>query len=211
MRAHTRKLLVGIINPKMPYIWRYRAYISYIDLLAAIYLMTLRIFLIIIVFPVYAFGQTEFKLTIDPKRKYKIENADILVEYWGDTLKVTSDLNLTNWSDMVNMRQLRFSEGKLENDTVKILVFETNTIYDYEYNLKIFKDKFTIDFWYQTTIDTARRKIETVEGKLTLKSIKTTTGAELIGYTEYRGKCVEYCYKEDEYYTISGTFKVRLR
>jgi hypothetical protein len=125
-------------------------------------------------------------------------------------LKINADLTVVNWGDdPYHMYDIKFAEAKTRGDTIVIEIHDTNTIFDFKYDLKIIQDKFSVDFWYQTTIDTAMRKIETVDGKLILRNKRYRKGAELIGYTEYKGRCVSY-FDKNEIYIIKGTFKVRL-
>jgi len=168
------------------------------------------LFLILIFAPELSWGQKFFNVTEDTSRKYIVSNQDSVVDHFGEMLSVNADLSVVNWGeDPYKMYAIRFADAKKKGDTIYLHIRETNTLYDYDYNLKIVKDRFSAMFWYQTTIDSAVRKIETVDTRLTLKTKSFKKGSFLIGYTEYKGRCVSY-FDKNKVYIVRGTFRVRL-
>lgn len=175
-----------------------------------LFMRNIGLYFVFVFVPAITWGQTFFPILEDHTRKYKISRQDTIVDHWGEMLKINADLTIVNWGDdPYHMYDIKFAEARMRGDTIIIQIHDTNTIFDYKYDLKIIQDKFLVDFWYQTTIDTAVRKIETVEGNLTLRNKRYKKGSELIGYTEYKGRCVTY-FDKDKIYIIKGTFKVRL-
>ena len=155
-------------------------------------------------------AQKLFPVSFDSSREYTIAGLDSMVDHFGEMLPIQADLSVVNWGeDPYGMYAIRFSEAKVKGDTIYVHIHETNTVYDYDYDLKITDQKFSANFWYQVTIDSAVRKIETLESKLTLKTKDFKTGDFLVGYIEYKGKCVSF-FDKDEIYVVRGTFKVRL-
>lgn len=171
-----------------------------------------RVLLIILILsPGLAWGQKFFPVSFDPSRDYTIARQDSIVDHFGEMLPICADLSVTNWGDdPYNMYAIRFAETKRKGDTIYIQIHETNTLYDYDYDLKIVDQKFSPNFWYQVTIDSAVRKIETLESMLILKTKSFKKGSILVGYLEYKGRCVSF-FDKNEIYTIKGTFKVRLK
>lgn len=170
-----------------------------------------RLFFIILIFALgLTFGQKSFPITVDPTRSYTILNQDSVVERWGEMLAINADFSIVNFGDdPYNMYDFRFAKAHAKGDTIYINVHEANTLFKYDYTLKLSKDKFLASFMYETTIDTAYRKIETVDAKLIMKSKNYKKGTTLIGYTEYTGRCVSTFDKNEEY-KVSGTFRVKL-
>jgi hypothetical protein len=156
------------------------------------------------------FGQKSFPVAVDPSRNYTVSNQDSVVEHFGEMLSINADFSVVNFGDdPYNMYDLRFAKARLNGDTIYIDVHDANTLFKYDYDLKIVKDKFLASFLYETTIDTAYRNIETVDAKLILKTKNYKKGTTLIGYTEYSGRCVSTFDKNDEY-KVRGTFRVKL-
>jgi hypothetical protein len=170
-----------------------------------------RFVLIILIFASgLTFGQKSFPVTIDPSRNYTVLNQDSVVEHFGEMLAINADFSVVNFGDdPYNMYDFRFAKARWKGDTIYIHVHEANTLFKYDYDLKIVKDKFSASFLYETTIDTAYRKIETVDAKLILKNKIYKKGTTLIGYTEYTGRCVSTFDKNEEY-KVRGTFRVQL-
>jgi hypothetical protein len=106
------------------------------------------------------------------------------------------------------MDEIKFTEATLDQDTLNILIFGTNAIFDYKYKVKIIKDKFKINFWYQTTIDTTVREIKTLKQTLSLNKKDFGKGQEIRGRTEYEGQCIKGCAADDKRIIIKGNFKV---
>lgn len=168
------------------------------------------LYFVLTFFPATTWGQTFSPIREDQTREYKISRQDTIVDHWGEMLKINADLTVVNWGDdPYHMYDIKFAEARTRGDTIVIEIHDTNTIFDFKYDLKIIQEKFSVDFWYQTTIDTAMRKIKTVDGKLILRNKRYRKGSELIGYTEYKGRCVSY-FDKNKIYIIKGTFKVRL-
>lgn len=168
------------------------------------------LFIILTFVPAIGRAQVLFPVTENTTKAYKISGQDSIVDNWGEKIRINADLTITNWGkDPDGMYSIKFAKGKIKGDTIIIVIHDTNTIYDYKYDLKILRDKFSVNFWYQTTMDTAVRKIETIESKLMLKTKAYKKGAILTGYTEYKGRCVTL-FDKNEIYIVRGTFKVRL-
>jgi hypothetical protein len=160
--------------------------------------------------PGLSWGQKLYPISVDPSRQYNVSHQDSIVEDFGEKLPITADLSVVNWGeDPYNMYAIRFADARKKGDTIYIHIQETNTLYDYDYNLKIIKDKFSANFWYQTTMDSAVRKIETVDTRLVMKAKSFKKGSFLIGYTEYKGQCVSD-FDKNEIYIVRGAFRVRL-
>jgi hypothetical protein len=169
---------------------------------------------LVLIFLIFAsgltFGQKSFPMTVDPSRNYRVLNQDSVVEHFGEMLAINADFSVVNFGDdQYNMYDFRFAKARSKGDTIYIHVHEANTLFKYDYDLKIVKDKFLASFLYETTIDTAYRKIETVDAKLILKNKIYKKGTTLIGYTEYSGRCVSTFDKNEEY-KVRGTFRVKL-
>jgi hypothetical protein len=123
-------------------------------------------FVLILTIANFSKGQELKKIEIDPTRQYKIIHEDSLLNYHDEYIKISSDLIEDDFNDSTEIGEIKLSEAKQINDTLKILIFETNEIFDYKYTINIFKGEFSIDFWYQTTMDTTDRKIETINSTL---------------------------------------------
>ena len=170
-----------------------------------------RVLLIILILgPGLAWGQKFFPVSFDPFRDYTIARQDSMVHHFGEMLPIRADVSVTNWGDdPYDMYAIRFTEATRKGDTIYVHIHETNTVYDYDYDLKIVDQKFSANFWYQVTIDSAVRKIETLESKLILKTKNFKKGSFLVGYIEYKGRCVSF-FDKNEIYIERGTFKARL-
>jgi hypothetical protein len=166
--------------------------------------------IILMLAPGLTFGQKFFSVSFDPIRNYSVPAQDSIVDQFGDVLPIRADLSVANWGeDPYGMYAIRFADAQKKGDTIYVHFHETNTVYDYDYDLKIVDGKFSSNFWFQLTIDSAVRKIETLDSKLVLKTKNFKKGSFLIGYTEYKGQCVS-SFDKNEIYIVRGTFKVRL-
>jgi hypothetical protein len=125
-----------------------------------------------------------------------------------EIVKITADTRLISDSQFKQMDEMKFAEARLKDDTLNILIFETNTIFDYKYKIKIVDDEFKIDFWYQTTIDTTDREVKTIKQTLVLNRREFKRGQEIRGHTEYEGQCVSGCDGDEKPIVIKGNFKV---
>jgi hypothetical protein len=125
-----------------------------------------------------------------------------------ENVKITADTRLITDSQFPQMDEIKFTEARLNQDTLNVLIYETNTIFDYKYKIKIIKDKFRIDFGYKTTIDTTERQIKTVKQTLILNKKEFKKGQEIRGHTEYEGQCVIGCAADEKPIVIKGNFKV---
>lgn len=187
-----------------------RSQLPTIEQAAPSLLMDRVLLIILFLAPGLAWGQKFFPISIDPSREYNIVRQDSIVDHFGEMLPISADLSVVNWGDdPYDMYAIRFSDAKTKGDTIYVHIHETNTVYDYDYDLKIVDGKFSANFWYQVTIDSALRKIETLESKLIVKTKSFKKGSFLIGYTEYKGRCISL-FDKNEIYIVRGTFKVRL-
>jgi hypothetical protein len=110
------------------------------------------------------------------------------------------------------MCEIKFSEAKWGNDTLYVEISETNSIVDYHYRIKIVDGHFNINYWYQTTMDTAIREIRTIEQRLILDNSELKKGEVIRGHTEYIGQCIEGCVDaEMKPIRIAGNFKVTVK
>ena len=173
-------------------------------------LMDIVLLIILILGPGLAWGQKFFPVSFDPSRDYTIAGQNSIVDQFGEMLPIQADLSVANWGeDPYDMYAIRFADAKRKGDTIYVHIHETNTVYDYDYDLKIVDQKFSANFWYQVTIDSAVRKIETLDSKLILKTKSFKKESFLVGYIEYKGRCVSL-YDKNEIYIVRGTFKARL-
>jgi len=149
-----------------------------------------------------------------PTYDFKIINEDSVYNAMEglsdieDIVKINADTRLITDSQFKQMDEIKFTEAKLKNDTLNILIFEANTIFDYKYKIKIIDDEFKINFWYQTTIDTTEREIKTVKQTLILDKKEFKKGQEIRGHTEYEGQCIKGCATDEKPIIIKGNFKV---
>ncbi|MBN8577378.1 MAG: hypothetical protein J0L66_10575 [Cytophagales bacterium] len=155
-------------------------------------------------------------ITFDTSNDFKIINEDSVynalegVADFQEIVKITSDTRLISDSDFKQMDEIKFSEARIESDTLDILLYETNSIFDYKYKIKIVDGKFKIDFWYQTTIDTIDREIRTLKQTLILNKREFKKGDEIRGHTEYEGQCIKGCSTDENPIIIKGNFKVKV-
>ena len=148
-------------------------------------------------------------VVIDPSRQYNILNEDSLYDYYDGPTKITADLFVDSCVSVRQMCEIKFSEAKFENDTINIEIHETNSIVDYHYKIKVIDGNFKINYWYQTTMDTAIREIQTIKQILILDKARFERGEVVKGHTEYIGQCVKGCVEAElAPIHIKGNFKV---
>jgi len=155
-------------------------------------------------------------ITFDTSNDFRIINEDSVynalegVADYVENVKITSDTRIISDSQFKQMNEIKFSEAKIKDDTLDILLFETNSVFDYKYKIKIVDNKFKIDFWYQTTIDTTGREIKTLKQILILNKKEFKKGQEIRGHTEYEGQCIRGCIADENPIIIKGNFKVKV-
>jgi len=152
------------------------------------------------------------EVVIDPSRKYNILHEDSVYDYYDGPTEITADLFVDDCSSVRQMCEIKFSEAKIENDTLDVEIFETNSITDYHFRIKLEDGRFGISYWYQMTLDTAVREIKTIKQILVLDKGEFKSGEVIRGYTEYIGQCTKGCVDvEMEPIHIKGNFKVTVK
>jgi hypothetical protein len=151
-------------------------------------------------------------IVLDPTRRYDILHEDSLTNYYDEPKRITADLFIDDCSTERQMCDIEFAEAKLEHDTLSIEVSQTNSIDDYHYKIKIINGHFMINYWYQTTMDTSIRVIQTLKQTLILNNSKFKKGETIKGHTEYIGQCIKGCVTDEmKPIHIKGNFKITVR
>jgi hypothetical protein len=157
-------------------------------------------------------GQNFDQVLINPSQAYDILYEDSLYDYYERPTRITADLFVDDCSSLRQMCEIKFSEAKLEKDTLHIEIFETNSLLDYHYKIKVVDGYFRINYWYQTTLDSSIREIKTIEQRLVLDKGRFKKGEVIKGHTEYIGQCIKGCNDaEMKPIHITGNFKATVK
>ena len=104
------------------------------------------------------------------------------------------------------LRNLMFTEAKLNQDTLKILIYQTDEAYHHAYRIVIVNNKFCIDYSFLTSGVQTRRRIKPLATKLVVGTLEFRKGGTVRGYTAYRGKCKRGCW--EDLILVEGNFSV---
>jgi|GEM_PF-2128990 len=150
---------------------------------------------------------------VDKADKFAIkkENKPIKIHF-GDTYIETDTIRASLIVNNDSLRQIRFTKGKLEKDTLNILIHSTSPSYDHTYKIKVIGNKYIVDYQYQMDDGPPMvRKVTPTQYTVKLNSLDFKKGKEIRGYTEFQGKCSgEGCYGETDI-EIKGNFKVLIK
>src|SRR5882672_8258790 len=84
-------------------------------------------------------------LSVDPG-DYEILHEDSTISVKGEFLKVSSDVMVVKDDLHPTIDEMKFTRAILKGDTLTIFIFETHPAFRHDYQIKIVKDKYRIDY-----------------------------------------------------------------
>lgn len=100
---------------------------------------------------------------------------------------------------------IRFASAKLEDDTLKIDIQESNPALDPRVWITVHGNVFKAEYFFYASGPWVDRKFKTVEQRLTLKKPDLSKGDRLQGHIYLKSECTEGC--KGKVFEIQGFFK----
>lgn len=148
------------------------------------------------------------KVNIDSSRSYEIKNEGNVINTLFDVPETEGVIKSSLIVNNDTLNKIQFVKGELNNDTLRILIHQTDPAYHHEYEITVFGDEYRINYEFRTSGEQDELKWMIIDSMLKLNSLDFKSGKEIRGYTEYEGKCVAGCNSDPERITVKGNFSV---
>jgi hypothetical protein len=148
------------------------------------------------------------QIIVDSKGTYNIPNEGKVVNTLFDVPETRDTIKSGLILDNDTLFTIFFTKAKLDGDTLKISIHQTDPAYHQECLITVVKNKFNIDYDLRTGLEPEENKMRVLQPKLKLNTLDFKKGKKIRGYTEYTGKCVKGCLEESRPVTVKGNFSV---
>lgn len=169
--------------------------------------------MVLIFFKVFPQKNFTKKIAINNQDLFAISNEDsLLIDITDKSVPPDTIRSEIKFEEIKSL--IRFTSSQIKNDTLEILIYETNSVYHHNYLIKVVNGKFNIYYSFKTVFDyddgaSFERKIVPSSLRLVLNTSDFKEGSTVRGYTELKGKCKSR--GSEMNVSIHGNFKAVIR
>ncbi|MBX2895772.1 MAG: hypothetical protein KF763_10040 [Cyclobacteriaceae bacterium] len=148
------------------------------------------------------------KVVVDKNSSFTVNNEG---KMYNSLIDVSETNGFIKSDVMVNgdtTRRIVYTKSEMKNDTLKIVIHQTDPAYHHTYIILIFKNRYLMDYKFLTSGEAVNRRLKPIQTKLILKRLDFRKGEELRGYAEYKAKCLEGCWEDS--IVVKGNFIVTI-